>query len=268
LAGLTNLPEEGDFFREGHMRLRSKVAIITGGAAGIGKAIAEGFAKEGASIIIADHDKAKGEKTLADVPMRGDQRGIFLKVDISNSEEINGMAEEVVKRFYKIDVLVNCAGIYEDKLVLDMSDEEWDRVLKVNLYGCFYCTRAVGSYMKKQRSGSIINISSIGGQMAPSIGHAHYAASKAGMIGFTRAAAKEFGLFGIRVNNICPGVTEGTSMGDRAIGNIGREYIKSIPLERLAAPADIAYGAVYLASDEANYITGATLSINGGTFME
>jgi NAD(P)-dependent dehydrogenase (short-subunit alcohol dehydrogenase family) len=253
---------------EKNMRLENKISIITGCCGGIGNSIAVGFLKEGAAVVIVDIDEAKGEKLVRDILIHYNKMAIFIKADVSNSNEVNEMADKIFKRFNKIDVLVNCAGIYEDALMLDMSDEEWDKTLKINLYGCFYCSRAVGSYMKKQRSGSIINISFIGGQKAPSIGHAHYAASKAGMIGFTRAVAYELAPFGIRVNNICPGVTEGTSMGDRAIRNVGKEYIKSVPLGKFAVPTDIAYGAIYLASDEANYITGATLSINGGIFME
>jgi len=250
------------------MKLDDKVSIITGGAGGIGKSIALFFVEEGARVVIVDIDKAKGEKTVEEILIRYGNKANFIKADVSNSTEVNEMAERVFTRFNRLDVLVNCAGIYEDRLMLDMSDEEWSKTLKVNLYSCFYCTRAVGIYMKKQCGGSIINISSIGGQKAPSIGHSHYAASKAGMIGFTRAVATELAPFGIRVNNICPGVTEGTPMGDRALKNVGKEYLKTVPLARFARPSDIAYGAIYLASDEASYITGATLSINGGMFME
>jgi 3-oxoacyl-[acyl-carrier protein] reductase len=250
------------------MKLNDKISIITGGAGGIGKSIASFFVKEGARVIIVDIDKAKGEKTVEEILICYSNKANFIKADVSNSTEVNEMAEKVFRQFNKIDVLVNCAGIYEDRLMLDMSDEEWNKTLKVNLCSCFYCTRAVGVYMKKQCGGSIINISSIGGQKAPSIGHSHYAASKAGMIGFTRAVATELAPFGIRVNNICPGVTESTPMGDRALKNVGKEYLKGVPLARFAIPSDIAYGAVYLASDEASYITGATLSINGGMFME
>ena len=250
------------------MRLEGKISIITGGGGGIGRAVAMHFAKEGSKIVIADTPRSNGRKTVNEVLDKYPTEALFIETDVSDFHEVDKMVDETFERFKKIDVMVNCAGIYEDSLLLDMRTDEWDRTIRINLYGCFYCTRAAGSHMKSQGNGSIINISSIGGQKAPSLGHSHYAASKAGMIGFTRAAAAELAAFGIRVNNICPGVTEGTPMGDRAIGNVSKEYLKTIPLGRFATPDDIAYGALYLASDESSYITGSTLSINGGIFME
>lgn len=250
------------------MRLENKVAIITGGAGGIGKAIAESFLKEGAIIFIVDYDELNGEKFIKDVSPKYEKESYFMRVDISRDEEVKEMIRRVYGKFSRIDVLVNCAGIYEDCLFLEMDEKQWDRTIKINLYGCFYCTKAVAGYMKGQLHGSIVNISSIGGQMAPSDGHAHYAASKAGMIGFTRAVAKELAPLGIRVNSICPGVTEGTNIGERAIINVGKAHLNKIPLGRLALPSDIAHAAVYLASDESSYLTGATISINGGLLMD
>lgn len=250
------------------MRLKDKVSIITGGGGGIGRAIAKGFLEEESTVVMVDTNRAGKQKAVRDILRLYKKKAYFIEADVSISIEVNRMADEVFERFNKIDVLVNCAGIYEDRFMLDMSDEEWDKTMKVNLYGCFFCSRAAADYMKQENGGSIINISSIGGQKAPSIGHSHYAASKAGMIGFTRAIASELALFGIRVNNICPGVTEDTPMGDRAIKNVGKEYFKNVPLGRPAVPLDIAYGAIYLASDESDYITGATLSINGGMYMD
>ena len=250
------------------MRLDKKISIVTGGAGGIGKAIALNFAKEGSTVVIADSDQSKGQKVVSSILKKYSLPATFIKMDIINSEEVDDMARQVFDYYKHIDILVNCAGIYEDKLMLEMSNEEWDRTLKVNLYGCFFCTRSVSTYMKMNRKGSIINIASIGGQKAPSIGHSHYAASKAGMIGFTRAIAIELAEFGIRVNNICPGVTQDTPMGDKAIINVSKEKSYNIPIDRYATPLDISYGAVYLASDESSYITGSTLSINGGLYME
>jgi len=249
------------------MRLKDKVSIVTGGCGGIGKAIATGFLEEGSTVVLVDAVKRDNKGAIRDILKQYDGKVEFFATDVSQSVEVNKMADEIFRRFGRIDVLVNCAGIYEDRLMLEMSDEEWDRTLKINLYGCFYCSRAVARYMKPQHHGAIINISSIGGQTAPSSGHSHYAASKAGMIGFTRAIASELGPYGIRVNNICPGITVDTPMGDRATRNVGEEYFKRVPLGRPAVPSDIADGAIYLASDESGYVTGATLSINGGMFM-
>jgi 3-oxoacyl-[acyl-carrier protein] reductase len=250
------------------MRLENKVAIITGGAGGIGRAIAESFLKEGAIVFVVDYDKLKGEKFIKDVAPKYERESYFMPVDVSRDEEVKEVVRRVYDKFSRIDVLVNCAGIYEDCLFLEMDEKQWDKTIKINLYGCFFCTKAVAGYMKGQRHGSIVNISSIGGQMAPSDGHAHYAASKAGMIGLTRAVAKELAPLGIRMNNICPGVTEGTDIGERAIVNVGKAHLNKIPLGRMALPADIAQAAVYLASDESSYVTGAILSVNGGLLMD
>jgi 3-oxoacyl-[acyl-carrier protein] reductase len=249
------------------MRLENKITIITGGAGGIGREITESFLKEGATVLIIDKAEYSAQKSKGNLFRKCGKGLFFIRGDVSLDDEVKRIIDNAYAEFSRIDILVNCAGIYEDCPFLNMDGENWDRTIKVNLYGCFYCTRAVASYMQHQGSGSIINISSIGGQTAPSVGHAHYAASKAGVIGFTKAVAKELAPFGIRVNSICPGVTKGTRMGDRAIRNVGEEYAKNIPLGRFALPIDIAYGAIYLASDESKYITGATLSINGGAFM-
>ena len=250
------------------MRLEDKVAIVTGGGGGIGRAIAEGFLEEGSAVIMVDIEEAKNRAEVQNILTRYGIRAAFAVADVSNSKEVNEVCLKVFGKYKRIDILVNCAGIYEDRPMLEMTDEEWDKTMKINLYGTFFCSRSVASYMKKQRSGNIINISSIGGQKAPSVGHSHYAASKAGMIGFTRAIASELAPFGIRVNSICPGITEGTPMGEKAIEHVGMEYFKSVPLGRPARPRDIAFGAIYLASDESSYVTGATLSINGGMFMD
>lgn len=250
------------------MRLQDKISIITGGCGGIGRAIAVRFLQEGSTVVLADAVMSNDKREVQDILKRYDGKAEFFITDVSRSVEVSKMADGIYEKFGKIDILVNCAGIYEKKAILDMSDEDWDRTLRINLYGCFYCSRAVGNYMKSQKNGGvIINIASIGGQTAPSFGHSHYATSKAGMMGFTRAIALELGPYGIRTNNICPGVTVETQMGDEAAINVGDEYLKRVPLGRHAVPLDIADGALYLASDESSCVTGATLSINGGAFM-
>ncbi len=249
------------------MRLKDKVAIITGAGGGIGRSIAEGFLREGARVFMIDRLESRERPEVSHILSRHADKAFFMGIDITMSKDVDQMASEVFDQFHKIDILVNCAGIYEDRMMLDMSDSEWDRILRVNLYACFYCSRAVASYMKDQCQGSIINISSFGGQAPPSIGHAHYAASKSGMIGFARAIATELAPYRVRVNNICPGPTEDTPMGDRAIKNVGQEFFKKVPLGRPATPMDIAFGAIYLASEEASYLTGVSLNINGGVLM-
>ncbi len=250
------------------MRLRDKVSIITGGCGGIGRAIAVRFLEEGSIVVLVDAVMSDDKNVVQDILNRYAEKVEFFAADVSQSVEVNKMADEIFKKFGKIDILVNCAGIYEKQPMMEMSDEDWDKTIKINLNGCFYCSRAVANYMKSQQDGgSIINMSSIGGQTAPSFGHSHYAASKAGMMGFTRAIALELGPYGIRTNNICPGVTIDTPMGNKAAMNVGDEYLKRVPLGRHAVPSDIADGAVYLASDESSCVTGTTLSINGGAFM-
>ncbi len=248
------------------MKLIDQVAIVTGGGGGIGSEIGAFLLDEGALVYSLDKFQPEEKTRILSLKKRG--RFFLRKADVTKSSEVNRIIDEIYKKFHRIDILVNCAGIYETKLLVDMSDREWDKTLKVNLYGTFYFIRAVSQYMIKQKAGSIINISSIGGQMAPSNGHCHYAASKAGMIGLTRAVALELATFNIRVNSICPGIVDDTSMGRQAIKNVGKKYLTRIPLRRFGLPKDIASGVIYLASEESNYITGSILSINGGAYMD
>lgn len=247
------------------MKLVDQVAIVTGGGGGIGSEIVAFLLDEGARVVSVDKFQPGKQSHLLN-SKKGD-RIFYRKVDVSKSSGVNRVVDEIFKKLHRIDILVNCAGIYETKLISEISDQEWDETLKVNLYGTFYFIRAASQYMIKQKAGSIINISSIGGQMAPSNGHCHYAASKSGMIGLTRAVALELSPFKIRVNSICPGIVDDTSMGKNAIKNVGKKYLTRIPLRRFGLPRDIAFGVIYLASEESNYITGSTLSINGGAYM-
>ena len=250
------------------LRLRDKVAVVTGGAGGIGRSLTRKFLNEGAVVFIADRIRGLDPSFINDLITEYENRMFFIETDASDSRQVADMVDEVVRRFDRIDILVNCAGIYMHSPLLEMSDEEWDQTIKVNLYSCFYCCRAAGKHMRARREGTIINISSIAGQRAATPGHAHYGTSKSGMIGFTRAAAAELGPFNVRVNSICPGLTTGTPMGDAGQEQFGPEYLKDVPLKRFVTPEDIAYGAVYLASEESRNITGAILTINGGIFMD
>jgi 3-oxoacyl-[acyl-carrier protein] reductase len=248
------------------MRLVHKVAIVTGGGGGIGSEIVLTLLNEGA--IVVSVDKFNLSRQNKAISPNLNERFYYRTIDVTNSASVNRMVEAIFEDLHRIDILINCAGIYKTKLMVEMSDKEWDETLKVNLYGTFYFIRVVSQYMVKQKSGSIINISSIGGQMPPSNGHCHYAASKAGMIGLNRAVALELAPFGVRVNSICPGIINYTPMGENAIKNVGEKYLNRIPLGRFGEPKDIANGVIYLASEESSYITGSILGINGGVFMD
>lgn len=248
------------------MKLIDRVAIVTGVGGGIGSEITAFLLDEGTLVVGVDKFQP-GEPSR--IPsLKKNDRFFYRKADVTKSSDVNRAVDEVYRKLHRIDILVNCAGIYQTKLMVEMSDKEWDETLKVNLYGTFYFIRAVSQYMIKRKAGSIINISSIGGQMGPSNGHSHYAASKAGMIGLTRAVALELAPFKVRVNSICPGIVDDTSIGRQAIKNVGKKYLTRIPLRRFGLPKDIASGVIYLASEDSNYITGSTLSINGGAYMD
>lgn len=246
------------------MRLHKKISLVTGAGSGIGMAIAHAFLKEGAQVIMNDISKDRlGEA----IKWLKDGEPIPFIADVSDSNAANLMTKRIIEKFGKIDILVNVAGIYTHSLVVEMEDETWDRLMSVNLRGVFNCCRAVAKFMMNIGEGSIISISSIGGVSAASIQHAHYSASKAGIIGFNRTLAKELGNYGIRCNVIAPGVIERTPMGDDAKMFVGKNYIENLPLKRWGKPEDIASAAVFLASEESAWITGETLNVNGGAFM-
>jgi 3-oxoacyl-[acyl-carrier protein] reductase len=236
------------------MRLENKVAIITGGARGLGQAMAELFAKEGASVIAAD----MGELSYQNEKVEG------YKLNVTNAEECKKFFDYVVEKYGRIDILVNNAGITKDSMTRKMTDEQWDLVVDVNLKGVFNLTRYVGPYMQAQKGGSIINISSIVGEYG-NIGQANYAATKAGVIGLTKTWAKEFAMKGgnVRVNAIAPGYIM-TDILKTVPQELLDGFAKQTMLGRLGQPEEIAKAALFLASDEASYVTGHTLSANGG----
>lgn len=243
------------------MRLENKVAIITGAGSGIGKETALLFAREGAKVIVADLNESNGEETVKELKIAGNE-GSFFKLDVSDREQGNQMVRETLDKYGKIDILVNNAGIIQDSLVLKMTEDQWDKVIDVNLKGAFNCIQAVAGPMVEQGSGVIINTSSIVGLFG-NIGQTNYAATKAGLIGMTKSLAKELGKKGIRVNAVAPGfiMTPMTSDLPEKI----LEVMKSkTPLRKLGEPNDVAYAYMYLASDEAKYISGAVLSVDGG----
>jgi len=241
-----------------------KVAVVTGGGRGIGKSIVLALAHQGCNVVITDIDIKTAEKTTQEAEKLG-VRALAVKADISVSKEVDGFVDETMKQFGHIDILVNNAGITRDNLLIRMSEDEWDLVLKVNLKGAFLCTRKVIRSMMRQRSGKIINIASVVGIMG-NAGQANYAASKAGIIGFTKSVAKEVASRNIQVNAIAPGYIE-TEMTAGLPDEVKNSYLSSIPANRAGTPEDIAEAVIFLASSASDYITGQVLHVDGGLLM-
>lgn len=241
------------------LSLSEKVAVITGGARGIGKETAKKFLQEGAKVVICDFDEVAGLATLDEL---GKDRLSFVKVDVTNTEQVNKMVKTTIDTYGRIDILVNNAGITRDGLLTKMDDAAWEKVVSVNLTGVYKCTRAVIPVMIEQKSGVILNASSVVG-IYGNIGQSNYVASKAGVIGLTKGWAKEFGPKGIRVNAVAPGFIE-TDMTAEVPERILDLMKEKTPLNKLGKPNDIASAYLFLASDDANYINGAILSVDGG----
>src|SRR4030042_3305567 len=245
------------------MRLKDKIAVVTGGARGIGKKICQTFLTEGASVYIFDVNQEEGEKTVRQFQSayRG-SRIIFLKVDITDEASVDKATGEIIEAEGKIDILVNNAGITRDNLILRMSLEDWKKVIDINLTGAFICSKHIARYMIKNRSGKIINISSIVG-VHGNAGQRNYSSSKAGIIGLTKTLAKELASRNILVNAIAPGYIE-TEMTGKLSDNIKQKLIEQIPTGRLGSVDDVAKTALFLASDDSNYITGTVINLDGG----
>jgi len=244
--------------------LTGQVALVTGAAQGIGRAIALLLARNGADIIVSDINLEKAEETAKEIEETG-QRAMAIKVDVAHSEEVERMVQTILERFGRIDILINNAGIARDKLILRMTEEDWDVVLNVNLKGTFNCTKAVVKHMSKQRSGKIVSIASVVGEMG-NVGQANYSASKAGVIGFTKTIAREFAQRGININAIAPGYIE-TPMTD-VLPEKAKEGLRQlIPMNRLGRPEDVAEAVLFLVSETSSYITGQVLNVNGGIYM-
>jgi 3-oxoacyl-[acyl-carrier protein] reductase len=246
------------------MRLKNKVVIITGGASGIGKETALLFAKEGARVVVADINEEEGEKVAKKINENGGV-AIFLKMDVCDRGRINKVVEVVMRRHGKIDVLINNSGIVQDAFVSKMTEQQWDKVIDVNLKGVFNCIQAVVDVMKSHGNGVIINTSSIVG-LNGNVGQVNYAATKAGLIGMTKTLAKELGGKGIRVNAVAPGFIS-TPMTAAVPKKILEMMKEKTPLRRLGDPRDIANAYLYLASDEANFVNGAVLCVDGGLII-
>lgn len=241
------------------MRLKDRVAIVTGGARGIGQAISELFAKEGATVII--WDLLDGSDVANTINANGG-KAEFVKISVTDKEAIEASVAAIAEKHGKIDILINNAGITRDKSFLKMGDADWDAVIDVNLKGVFLCTRAVVPYMKAQNYGRIVSAASNVGLMG-NFGQTNYSAAKAGVIGMTKTWAIELGKNGITANSLAPGFTL-TEMTKKIPEAITNKMLPMIPLRSMAQPIDIAYGYLYLASDEASYVSGICLTIDGG----
>jgi len=244
--------------------LNGRVAIVTGGAQGIGKAIALTLARHGADVVVTDINLERAQETVQEIEAL-QVRSLAIKANVADVSAAEQMVKETVDKLGKIDILVNNAGITRDNVLLRMKPEEWDQVMEVNLKGTYACTRAALKFMFRQKNGRIVNIASITGLMG-NAGQANYSASKAGIIGFTKAVAREYANRGITVNAVAPGLID-TAM-TQAIPEKEREALtRQIPMERLGTPDDVAAAVYFLVSDLSGYITGQVINVNGGMYM-
>ena len=245
-------------------RLENRVAVITGAARGIGFSIAEVFAAHGAITVITDMSDEQVNTAVSALKDKGYLVDGFA-MNVTDSERVEACFKEIVEKYKKIDILVNNAGITKDNLIMRMSEEDWDAVINVNLKGTFICTKKISRIMLNEKYGSIINIASVIGIMG-NAAQANYAASKGGIIALTKSTAKEFASRNIRCNAVAPGFikTEMTAVLDE---KVVEEYAKAIPLKKMGNPSDVANLCLFLASDEASYITGQTINVDGGLIM-
>ncbi len=243
------------------MKLQGKTAIITGGALGIGKETARFFIKEGAKVVIGDFNKDAGNKAVEELTKAGGE-AIFVKVDVTDRQQVEDMVKIAVNKFGSVDILINNAGITADSFLTKMTEEQWDRVINVNLKGVFNCTQAVAPIMINQGEGRVINAASVVGVYG-NVGQTNYAATKAGVIGMTKSWAKELGPKGIKVNAVAPGfiVTEMTNKVPQKVLDLMKE---KTPIKRLGKPEDVANAYLFLSSPESDFINGVVLPIDGG----
>jgi 3-oxoacyl-[acyl-carrier protein] reductase len=243
---------------------KGKIAVVTGASRGIGRSISLALSAAGATIVAMDMDQAATDAVVAELKAAGG-KALAVVGNVTVPEDTERMIEAAINEFGRVDILVNNAGITRDGIFLRMKEEDWDAVLSVNLKGAFLCSRAASKVMAKQRSGRIINIASVVGQMG-NAGQANYCASKAGLIGLTKSNARELAKRNVTVNAVAPGFIA-TAMTDALSDKVKAELTAQIPLERLGSSEDIANAVLFLASEASGYITGHVLSVNGGMYM-
>ena len=246
------------------MLLKDKVALVTGGAQGIGKAIAVTLAKEGANVSICDVNLEKAQETAKEISALGVKAAAFL-TNVTVAAECDALIENTVKEFGKVDILINNAGVTRDGLLIRMSEADWDLVIAINLKGTFNCTKSAVKVMMKQRYGRIVNISSVIGLMG-NAGQTNYAATKAGVIGVAKSVAKEYANRNITVNCVAPGYIQ-TAMTDKLTEDQKQAMLKFVPLGRMGQSQDVANAALFLVSPLADYITGQVITVDGGMVM-
>lgn len=246
------------------MRLKEKVAVITGSGNGIGREAAFTFAKEGAKVVVADFAEDAGQETVEAILSEGGE-AIFVQVNVANLDSVNHLMSETVNHYGTIDILINNAGITRDSMLKNLDAKSWQQVIDVNLTGVFYCTQAASKYMIEKGKGKIINTSSVSGVYG-NVGQSNYAATKAGVVGLTKTWAKELGFKGINVNAVAPGFIE-TNMVTTVPEKVIERLVDMVPLKRLGKPADIAKAYLYLASEDSDYVNGTVLHVDGGIVM-
>jgi 3-oxoacyl-[acyl-carrier protein] reductase len=246
------------------MMLKDKTAIVTGSAQGIGKAIALALAKQGANVVVSDVNLEEAQKTAAEIAALG-TKSLAVKCNVADAAEVDALVKQAQSAFPTIDILVNNAGVTRDNLMMRMDEKDWDLVLDVNLKGAFLMTKAVTRIMMKQRSGRIVNMASVIGVMG-NAGQSNYAASKGGLIAFTKSTAKEFSSRNVTCNAVAPGFIE-TAMTAKLSDEVKENYKKGIPLGRMGSPEDVAGAVLFLVSDAASYVTGQVIHVDGGLVM-
>lgn len=248
-------------------RLNGRIALVTGAGRGIGQSIALRLAQEGASVIVNDIILTNAESVAEDIKKMG-QESLAIYADISKPDDVRQLFEQIKTRFGSLDILVNNAGCTQNVSVLEMKDEDWDRILKINLYGVFYCSKAAIKLMIPNNYGKIVSISSVAGKQGGGVwGAAHYSAAKAGIIGFTKKLAKEVAQNNITVNAVAPGVIEIPIENKKRL-KVKADVAKKTPIGRQGRPEEVAAAVSFLSSDDSSFITGETINVNGGLYMD